>query len=117
MLLLPTIKLQVNYIGYEDQEIDLTDPENCLSNKFTQIINFVHIYQLESAYDKPHNLSFFNCTSAGHRHFHYREYSYSKDLVSCPIFISRSFESVLQLDLTSCTKAWLVFEMLQTKLF
>lgn len=105
MLLLPTIKLQVNYIGYEDQEIVLTDPENCFFNKFMQIINFVHIYQFESPYDEPHsNLSFFNCTSAGHRHLPYREDSYSQDLVSCPIFISDSVESVLELDLTSCTK-------------
>ncbi|XP_014504462.1 rust resistance kinase Lr10-like isoform X3 [Vigna radiata var. radiata] len=103
MLLLPTIKLQVKNIFYEDQEIVLTDPENCLFNKYMQITNFVQSYQFE-LYDT--NLSFFNCTSAGHRHvrYRYREDSYSQDLVSCPIFISDSFESVLELDLTSCTK-------------
>ncbi|KOM40689.1 hypothetical protein LR48_Vigan04g088700 [Vigna angularis] len=104
MLLLPTVKLQVNYIFYEYQKISLTDPENCFSNKFMQIINFVQSYQFESLYYEPYsNLSFFNCTSAGHRQLRYRE-SYFQDLVSCPIFISDSFESVLELDLTSCTK-------------
>ncbi|KOM27025.1 hypothetical protein LR48_Vigan358s000300 [Vigna angularis] len=99
MLLLPTGKLQVNYIDYEDQEISLTDPEHCFFNKFMQIIKFVQSYQFEL-----HNLSFFNCTSAGDRLFRNRDLSYYQDLVSCPIFIFDSLDSVLELDLTSCTK-------------
>ncbi|KAL9277795.1 hypothetical protein ACSQ67_024980 [Phaseolus vulgaris] len=102
MLALPTMKLLVTYINYRYQEIGLTDPENCFSNKFNQTINFIRTYQFESLYDGPHNnLSFFNCTSAGLRH----QYGvYSQDIVSCPIYISNSFESILKLDLTSCTK-------------
>ncbi|KOM27024.1 hypothetical protein LR48_Vigan358s000200 [Vigna angularis] len=104
MLLLPTIKLQVIDINYQRKGIFLTEPENCFSNKFMQIINFVQSYQFESLYYEPHNLSIFNCTSAGHRYLRYRADSYSQDLVSCPIFISDSLDSVLKLDLTSCTK-------------
>jgi len=102
MLVLPTMKLQVDSIDYQSQEIRLSDPENCFSNKFMQIINFIRSYQLES-YDGPHNnLSFFNCTSAGNSHL--RNNYYSQDIVTCPIYISNSLESVLRLDLTSCTK-------------
>ncbi|BAT82121.1 Rust resistance kinase [Vigna angularis] len=105
MLMLPTTKLQVKNIYYEEKEISLTDPEYCFFNKFTQIINFFQSYQFESVH---RHLSFFNCTSAGHRHLRYRDdsvgISYSQDLVSCPIFISDSLDSVLELDLTSCTK-------------
>ncbi|BAT82149.1 hypothetical protein VIGAN_03211400 [Vigna angularis var. angularis] len=83
-----------------------------------QIINFVHIYKFESPYVEPYsNLSFFNCTSAGHRYLRYWEDSYSQDLVSCPIFISDFLDSVLELDLTFFTRVSLVFEMVQTKLF
>ncbi|XP_027939952.1 rust resistance kinase Lr10-like [Vigna unguiculata] len=103
MLLLPTVKLQVVYINYEAQQIILTDPEKCYSNKFRQIINFVQSYQF---YELHSNLSFFNCTSAGPPHLRdsFGEDSYSQDSVSCPIFISQSYNSVLQLNLTSCTK-------------
>jgi len=111
MLLLPTIKLQVVYINYQFQEIFFSDPENCFSNKFMQIINFVQSYQFESPpFDEPHgNLSFFNCTSARHRQPENRYSpiwgdSYSQDTVSCPIFISNPYDSVLEMDITSCTK-------------
>ncbi|XP_068471891.1 rust resistance kinase Lr10-like [Phaseolus vulgaris] len=107
MLALPTMKLLVTYINYRYQEIGLTDPENCFSNKFNQTINFIRTYQFESLHDGPHNnLSFFNCTSAEHSHLrnYYEDGSDSQDMVSCPIYVSNSFESVLQLDLTSCTK-------------
>ncbi|WVY89711.1 hypothetical protein V8G54_035225 [Vigna mungo] len=107
MLLLPTIKLQVTYIDYERKKIVLTDPENCFSNKFMQIINFVQTYQFESLYRYQFD------SQTGHRH-RYREDSYSQDLVSCPIFISGSFESVLELDLTSCTK---MFDIPSSPLF
>ncbi|KAL9331033.1 hypothetical protein ACSQ67_000643 [Phaseolus vulgaris] len=106
LLSLPTMKLLVTYIDYRLQYFGLTDPENCFSNKFNQTINFIRTYQFES-YDGPHcNLSFFNCTSAEHPHLrnHYEDGPNSQDMVPCPIYISDSFESVLQLDLTSCTK-------------
>ncbi|KAL9277797.1 hypothetical protein ACSQ67_024982 [Phaseolus vulgaris] len=106
MLALPTMKLLVTYINYRYQEIGLRDPENCFSNKFNQTINFIRTYQFES-YGGPHNnLSFFNCTSAEYPHLRhqYEDGSDSQDMVSCPIYVSNSFESVLQLDLTSCTK-------------
>ncbi|QCD99826.1 serine/threonine-protein kinase PBS1 [Vigna unguiculata] len=103
MLLLPTIKLRVNYIDYESQEIYLTDPENCYSNKFMEVINFIRSYHLEARYGEPeNNLIFFNCTSAG---LPYLRNNYMRqDMVSCPIYMANSFESVLSLDLTSCTK-------------
>ncbi|QCD99851.1 hypothetical protein DEO72_LG7g1137 [Vigna unguiculata] len=102
-LVLSTIKLQVTDIDYQNQEIRLTDPENYLTNKFMQVINFIRSYQLESRYDGPeNNLIFFNCTSAG---LPYLRNNYMRqDMVSCPIYMANSFESVLRLDLTSCTQ-------------
>jgi len=102
-LVLSTIKLQVTDIDYQNQEIRLTDPENCFTNKFMEVINFIRSYQLESPYDGPeNNLIFFNCTSAG---LPYLRNNYMRqDMVSCPIYMANSFESVLGLDLTSCTK-------------
>ncbi|KAL2318182.1 hypothetical protein Fmac_032058 [Flemingia macrophylla] len=52
------------------------------------------------------NLSFFNCSSVGHRHL--RNYMQSRpdahDMISCPIYVSDSYDSILKMDLTSCTK-------------
>ncbi|CAJ1971931.1 unnamed protein product [Sphenostylis stenocarpa] len=91
MLVLPTIKLQVIDIGYESQEITLTDPENCFSNKFRQLNDFIQSYQFESYYGSHnYNLSFFNCSS--------------QDRISCPIYIISSLQSVTAWDLISCTK-------------
>ncbi|KAL9331039.1 hypothetical protein ACSQ67_000649 [Phaseolus vulgaris] len=107
MLAIRTMKLLVSQISYRRQVFSLTDPENCFSNKFNQTINFIRSYQFESPYERPHNnLSFFNCTSAENPHLRhqYEDGSDSQDMVSCPIYIFNSFESVLQLDLTSCTK-------------
>ncbi|KAL9331037.1 hypothetical protein ACSQ67_000647 [Phaseolus vulgaris] len=103
MLALPTMKLLVTYIDYESRAINLYDPENCFSNKFNQTINFIRTYQFESPYGPDNNLSFFNCTSAELRN-QYDDDLDSQDMISCPIYISNSFDSVLRLDLTSCTK-------------
>ncbi|KAL2318177.1 hypothetical protein Fmac_032053 [Flemingia macrophylla] len=52
------------------------------------------------------NLSFFNCSSVGHRHL--RNYMQLRpdahDMISCPIYVSDSYDSILKMDLTSCTK-------------
>ncbi|XP_029130379.1 rust resistance kinase Lr10 [Cajanus cajan] len=109
MLVLPSTKLLVSYINYEDHVIGMTDPENCLPKKFLQINNFViHHNQLELTYDGllggGNLLSFFNCSSIGYRHLRNYMQSYSQDMISCPIFVSSSKDSILELDLTSCTK-------------
>ncbi|KAL2318171.1 hypothetical protein Fmac_032047 [Flemingia macrophylla] len=109
MILFPSIKLRAISIDYKRHIIQLTDPDNCLPKKFLQINNFViHHNQVKLTYEQEEgsHLSFFNCSSVGHRHL--RNYMQSmtdaQDMISCPIYVSYSYESILQLDLTSCTK-------------
>ncbi|KAL2318189.1 hypothetical protein Fmac_032065 [Flemingia macrophylla] len=109
IILLPSIKLRLTSIDYKRHIIQLTDPENCLPKKFLQINNFViHHNQVKLTYEQEEesNLSFFNCSSVGHRHLrnYMQSMSDAQDMISCPIYVSYSFNSILQLDLTSCTK-------------
>ena len=51
-------------------------------------------------------LSFYNCSSVEHQYLRNSEQSLSdsQDMISCPIYVSDLDDSVLRLDLTSCTK-------------
>lgn len=112
MVVLSTIEFRVYTIDYESNFFMLTDPENCLPNKFLQIDNFfLQHNQLELGFpgdEGTNNLSFFNCSSVGLRYLRKQVYgsdfSNQQDMISCPIFVSESYDSVLGLDLTSCTK-------------
>ncbi|RDX99911.1 Rust resistance kinase Lr10, partial [Mucuna pruriens] len=110
MFMLSTIQLHVRYIDYLDQIIYLEDPENCLPNKFLKLNNFTLppylFYSSNDGAETNNSLSFFDCSPVGHRHLRNSDqlYSYSQDMISCPIYVSNSNESVLELDLTSCTK-------------
>ncbi|KAH1215244.1 Rust resistance kinase Lr10 [Glycine max] len=112
MVVLSTIEFRVYTIDYESNFFMLRDPENCLPNKFLQIDNFfLQHNQLELGLfgdERTNNLSFFNCSSVGLRYLRKQVYgsdfSNQQDMISCPIFVSESYDSVLGLDLTSCTK-------------
>ncbi|XP_061356156.1 rust resistance kinase Lr10-like [Gastrolobium bilobum] len=109
MLVLPTtshpIKFLVSYINYEAQLIYVQDPENCLPNKFLKLNNLsIQPYHL---YDGvAQNINYFNCSSVGHPHLRnsIQSSSDSQDMISCPIYVSNPYDSVLELDLVSCTK-------------
>ncbi|KAG4931335.1 hypothetical protein JHK86_048296 [Glycine max] len=106
MLALSSVKLQVSYINYENHEIVLNDPENCLPHKFLQINDsLIHPYKFDDE-AKTSKLSFFNCSSVEHQHLrnYQQSLSDSQDMISCPIYVSDLDDSVLSLDLTSCTK-------------
>ncbi|RDX99910.1 Rust resistance kinase Lr10, partial [Mucuna pruriens] len=106
MLVLPTIELHVTYINYERQLIFLEDPENCLPKKFLKLNSFtLPPYLFYSSDEGPeiNNLSYFDCPSVGQHHLRNR-YGFSQDMISCPIYVSNSLDSVLTMDLTSCTK-------------
>ncbi|KAG4944289.1 hypothetical protein JHK85_048935 [Glycine max] len=106
MLVLSSVKLQVSYINYENHEIVLNDPENCLPHKFLQINDsLIHPYKFDDE-AKTSKLSFFNCSSVEHQHLrnYQQSLSDSQDMISCPIYVSDLHDSVLSLDLTSCTK-------------
>jgi len=108
MLVHPTVKLRVTDISYKLQLIYLKDPENCLPEKFLNLNNFtIPPYEPDSS-DAPqtHNLNFFDCSSLGLPQLRNSDqlFSNSQDMIRCPTYVSNSYESVLELDLTSCTK-------------
>ncbi|MCI20044.1 receptor-like kinase, partial [Trifolium medium] len=51
-------------------------------------------------------MAFFNCSSVRKRHLRNQDQTYqgSQDMINCPIYVSKSYDSVLKLDLVSCTK-------------
>ncbi|KAG4944284.1 hypothetical protein JHK85_048930 [Glycine max] len=90
MLALSSVKLQVSYINYENHEIGLKDPENCLPHKFLQINDsLIHPYKFDDE-AKTSKLSFFNCSSVEHQHLrnYQQSLSDSQDMISCPIYVS-----------------------------
>ncbi|CAJ1971747.1 unnamed protein product [Sphenostylis stenocarpa] len=99
MLVLPTIQLRVRAIDYELQQIYLEDQNHCLPKMFLNHTKFfIDYYHTESQ-----SLIFFDCSSVGYRHLRNR-YRYSQDMISCPIYVADSQESVLDLDLTFCSR-------------
>ncbi|XP_073223189.1 rust resistance kinase Lr10-like [Cicer arietinum] len=99
------IKFLVNYIDYYQHKISITDPENCLPKKFLKLINSSFLpYKLD-----PQSMttkSFFNCSSVKKPHLRNYDQTFkdSQDMITCPIYMSNAYDSVLQLDLISCTK-------------
>ncbi|KAK8466859.1 hypothetical protein PHAVU_008G175200 [Phaseolus vulgaris] len=98
MLLLPTIKFHVINIDYENRQISLKDPKNCLPKYFLNHNNsFNHYYFTGSG------VSFFDCSSLGYRHLR-NQYGNYQDMISCPIYATDSQASILEWDLTFCSK-------------
>ncbi|XP_058724645.1 rust resistance kinase Lr10-like [Vicia villosa] len=112
MLSLPTtsgpIKFLVDVIDYESNQISVRDPENCMLKIILKLNNspflpyrFYPVSETETT-----EVSFFNCSSARKQHLrNYNQiYPESQNMITCPIYVSESSESVLKLDLTSCIK-------------
>ncbi|XP_014521803.1 rust resistance kinase Lr10-like [Vigna radiata var. radiata] len=117
MLFLPTIKLQVENIDYENLQIYLKDPNNCLPKTLLNHFNSLNDYY----FTVSSNLSFFDCSSVGYGQLR-NTYAYDQDMISCPIYVTDSQASVLEWDLTFCSKMFDVtapvsaFDIIQNQL-
>ena len=106
ILQLPTfpdpVRLLVEDISYEAQILLAIDPDNCLPELFLKFYNSsIYPYQWQS--ETPTNITFFDCSSIGYRHLR-QSYSDGQDLFSCPLYAADLDDSIIRLDLLSCTK-------------
>jgi hypothetical protein len=109
MLLLPTpsgpVEFFVPQIDYELNLILISDPENCLTKKLLKLNSSSFLpYRFYS--ESKEKISFFNCSSVRKQHLRNLDLvnQNSQDMTTCPIYASSSDESVIELDLESCTK-------------
>jgi hypothetical protein len=109
MLSLPTtsgpIKFFVDEINYKPQSIQLSDPDDCLPMKFLKLNSSSFLpYQFYS--ESKEKISFFNCSSVRKHHLRNNDQTFqdAQDMTTCPIYVSNSYDSVVILDLVSCTK-------------
>jgi hypothetical protein len=99
------IKFLVYAIDYESNRMSISDPDNCIPKKFLKLMNSSFLpYRFYT--DSITKLSIFNCSSVKYRHLRNDDQSslMSQDMITCPIYISNSYHSVVALDLVSCTK-------------
>ncbi|XP_061336784.1 rust resistance kinase Lr10-like [Gastrolobium bilobum] len=98
------VKLVVSHIDYRLQTLEAYDPENCLPELFLRLnySSFLPFFK----FVEPYNISFFNCSSVGQRHLRnmYQIEEDAQDMLSCPIYMAYSEQSIVDLDLISCTK-------------
>lgn len=98
-------KFFVDYIDYESNQISISDPDNCISEKILKL-NKTSFPPYRFYSESITKSSFFNCSSFKKRHLRNEDQSsqWSQDMIICPIYISHSYDSVIALDLVSCTK-------------
>jgi len=102
------VKLLVTDIDCQSQQLYLSHPQNCLSSIFvTHNFSLFYPFSLASLFNLPssvNNITFFNCSSVG-QHLRSREQANpgAQDMLSCPIYVADSSESVIELDLLRCT--------------
>ncbi|KAK2453210.1 rust resistance kinase Lr10 [Trifolium repens] len=99
------IKFLVYAIDYESNQMSISDPDNCIPKKFLKLMNSSFLpYRFYT--DSITKLSIFNCSSVKYRHLRNEDQLYlmSQDMITCPIYISNWYDSVVALDLVSCTK-------------
>jgi hypothetical protein len=111
MLLLPTppgpVEFFVTQIDYELNLISISDPENCLTKKLLKLkLNSSSFLPYRFDSESKSKISFFNCSSVRKQHLRNLDLinPNSQDMTTCPIYASSSDESVVELDLESCTK-------------
>ncbi|KEH40332.1 receptor-like kinase [Medicago truncatula] len=102
------IKFFVTQIMYEYVKIYISDPDNCFPKMFLDRklnnSSFLPYYRFPE--ESESTVAFFNCSSVKKRHLRnqYQINKDSQDMITCPIYASYSDESVVKLDLASCTK-------------
>lgn len=111
---LPGVSLSVGWIDYESRQLRASDPKGCLPRLFLQLYNTsIYPFQFDSLDPKtveysviPSNVTFFDCSSVGSRYLtnKYASISLPQDMFVCPIYAAGSDESVVKLNLVSCTK-------------
>lgn len=109
MISLPTtsgsVQFFVSEIDYMYQNISISDPDNCLPEMLLRLnTSSFQFYQFDTKLATT--IAFFNCSSVRKRHLRNYEQSFkeSQDMITCPIYATNSNDSVLALDLLSCTK-------------
>ena len=109
MFFLPTtwgpMEFLVVEIYYELQWILVMDPKYCIPMKFMKIHNSSFLpYRFHS--ESQTTIEFFNCSSVRKQHLRnqYQSIQELQNMITCPIYATRSSDSVLTLDLASCTK-------------
>ncbi|CAJ2674650.1 unnamed protein product [Trifolium pratense] len=100
------IKFLVYGIDYESNRILISDLDNCIAKTFLTLNNSSFLPYRFYSESETTKLSFFNCSSVRKHHLRnvYQISDESQDMITCPIYVSHSYDSVLDLDLASCTK-------------
>jgi hypothetical protein len=97
-------KMVVTFLDCKFEEITLSHQQNCLSSLFlTHNVSVFYPFRSEFPF---RNITFFNCSSVTQHHLKSRDqtYTYAQDMLSCPIYVADSTESVVKLDLLRCTR-------------
>jgi hypothetical protein len=103
------ITLLVTDIIYEHLNIYISDPHYCFTKLFLErklnSSSFLPYYQFDI--ETYRTVAFFNCSSVKKRHLRNEDRTnkiHPQDMTTCPIYAANSDDSVLNLDLASCTK-------------
>ena len=109
MISLPTTSGPVPFfdseINYKLRSISISDPGNCLPKMLPELnASSFQFYQFDTKLATT--VFFFDCSSVRNRHLrnYDQSFSESQDMITCPIYPTNSNDSVLELDLLSCTK-------------
>lgn len=97
-------KFLIRDIDCKLKHLVLSDPQNCLPSLFlTNNFSLFYPFQSDFSYN---NITFFNCSSVGVHHLKSWDQRNPdvQDMLSCPIYATDSTESVVELDLLSCTR-------------
>jgi len=97
-------KFLIRDIDCKLKNLVLSDSQKCLPRLFlTNNFSLFYPFQSDSSYN---NITFFNCSSVGVHHLKswYQRNPGVQDMLSCPIYATDPYESVVDLDLLSCTR-------------
>jgi hypothetical protein len=102
------VKLLAKRIDCKSQTLRLSDPQNCLSSLLsTHNISLFYPFQIQPLSSSNNIITFFNCSSLRQHYLkssEYSSYAEPQDILSCPIYVADSTESVVELDLLRCTR-------------
>jgi hypothetical protein len=102
------VKLLAKRIDCKSQTLRLSDPQNCFSSLLlTHNISLFYPFQIQPLSSSNNIITFFNCSSLRQHYLkslEYSRYAEPQDMLSCPIYVADSTESVVELDLLRCTR-------------